>query len=193
MNWKFRVLAVNHPAKSGQHRILSCIRMTDAQPPAPRRSLDRIDRRILRALQDDGRISNVDLARKVGLSPTPCLERVRRLEADGFIRGYAARLDAAKLGMGLLVYVQVTLDRTTTTIFDRFRQGVLGIPEVLECHMVAGGFDYLLKLRVPDMAAYRAVLGDRLGKLPGLLQTHSYFVMEEIKDNPAIPVAEPRG
>jgi Lrp/AsnC family leucine-responsive transcriptional regulator len=159
----------------------------------PRRSLDRTDRRILRALQEDGRISNVELARKVGLSPTPCLERVRRLESDGFIRGYAARLDAAKLGQGLLVYVQVTLDRTTTTIFDRFRQGVLGIPEVLECHMVAGGFDYLLKLRVPDMAAYRAVLGDRLGKLPGLLQTHSYFVMEEIKDNPAIPIAEPRG
>ena len=98
--------------------------------------------------------------------------------------------DVVRLGMGLLVYVQVTLDRTTTTIFDRFRQGVLAIPEVLECHMVAGGFDYLLKLRVPDMAAYRAVLGDRLGKLPGLLQTHSYFVMEEVKDAPAIPIAE---
>lgn len=161
-------------------------------PSSPRRSLDRTDRRILRALQADGRMSNVELARKVGLSPTPCLERVRRLESDGFIRGYAARLDAAKLGMGLLVYVQITLDRTTTTIFDRFRQGVLGIPEVLECHMVAGGFDYLLKLRVPNMSAYRAVLGDRVGKLPGLQQTHSYFVMEEIKDDPAIPIAELR-
>src|SRR6476469_1129877 len=125
--------------------------MTDTALAAPSRSLDRVDRRILRALQEDGRIANVELARKVGLSPTPCLERVRRLESDGFIRGYAARLDAGRLGMGLLVYVQVILDRTTTTIFDRFRQAVLGIPEVLECHMVAGGFDYLLKLRVPDM------------------------------------------
>ena len=165
--------------------------MNDSAPP-PRRALDRVDRRILRTLQEQGRISNVELARKVGLSPTPCLERVRRLESDGFIRGYAARLDAARLGMGMLVYVQVMLDRTTTTIFDRFRQAVLGIPEVLECHMVAGGFDYLLKLRVPDMATYRTVLGERLGKLPGLLQTHSYFVMEEIKDNPAIPIPEPR-
>jgi Lrp/AsnC family leucine-responsive transcriptional regulator len=166
--------------------------VNEAASPAPRRALDRVDRRILRTLQEDGRMSNVELARKVGLSPTPCLERVRRLEGDGFIRGYAARLDAGRLGMGLLVYVQVTLDRTTTTIFDRFRHAVLGIPEVLECHMVAGGFDYLLKLRVPDMAAYRAVLGDRIGKLPGLLQTHSYFVMEEVKDTPAIPIAETR-
>jgi len=166
--------------------------MNEPASLAPRRALDRVDRRILRALQEQGRMSNVELARKVGLSATPCLERVRRLESDGFIRGYAARLDAEKLGMGLLVYVQVTLDRTTTTIFDRFRQAVLGIPEVLECHMVAGGFDYLLKLRVPDMAAYRAVLGDRLGKLPGLQQTHSYFVMEEVKDTPAVPIPEPR-
>lgn len=164
--------------------------MKTIEPVSPVRALDRIDRRILRVLQEQGRISNVELSRKVNLSPTPCLERVRRLESDGYIRGYAARLDAAKLDMGLLVYVQVTLDRTTTTIFDRFRQGVLAIPEVLECHMVAGGFDYLLKLRVPDMAAYRAVLGDKIGKLPGLLQTHSYFVMEEIKDAPAIPIAE---
>jgi Lrp/AsnC family leucine-responsive transcriptional regulator len=164
--------------------------MKDTAPAPPPRALDRIDRRILRVLQEQGRISNVELSRKVNLSPTPCLERVRRLESDGFIKGYAARLDAGRLDMGLLVYVQVTLDRTTTTIFDRFRQGVLAIPEVLECHMVAGGFDYLLKLRVPDMAAYRAVLGDRIGKLPGLLQTHSYFVMEEVKDAPAIPIAD---
>jgi Lrp/AsnC family transcriptional regulator, leucine-responsive regulatory protein len=156
----------------------------------PSRALDRTDRRILRVLQEQGRISNVELARKVNLSPTPCLERVRRLESEGFIKGYAARLDAAKLGMGLVVYVQVTLDRTTTTIFDRFKQGILAIPEVLECHMVAGGFDYILKLRVSDMAAYRAVLGERIGKLPGLLQTHSYFVMEEVKDTPTIAIAE---
>ena len=164
--------------------------MKPAPPAPPPRALDRTDRRILRVLQEHGRVSNVELARKVNLSPTPCLERVRRLERDGFIKGYMARIDPARIGAGLLVYVQVTLDRTTTTIFDRFRQGVLAIPEVLECHMVAGGFDYLLKLRVPDMAAYRAVLGDRIGKLPGLLQTHSYFVMEEVKDTAAIPIAD---
>lgn len=152
------------------------------------KALDAIDRKILRILQEDGRITNVDLSRKVNLSPTPCLERVRRLERDGYILGYRARLNPAKLDSGLLVFAQVTLDRTTPDVFERFKQDVMGVPQVLECHMVAGGFDYLIKVRVADMAAYRLLLGDHLAKLPGILQTHTYVVMEEVKDQPGLPI-----
>ncbi|MEO3432793.1 winged helix-turn-helix transcriptional regulator [Inquilinus sp. CAU 1745] len=152
------------------------------------RALDAIDRKILRILQEDGRITNVDLSRKVNLSPTPCLERVRRLERDGYILGYRARLDPTKLEAGLLIFAQVTLDRTTPDVFERFKQDVMDVPQVLECHMVAGGFDYLIKVRVADMAAYRLLLGDYLAKLPGILQTHTYVVMEEVKDQPGLPI-----
>lgn len=139
-------------------------------------------------LQQHGRISNVDLARQVNLSPTPCLERVRRLERDGYILGYSARLNPDKVGAALLLFVQVTLDRTTPDVFERFRDEVQRIPEVLECYMVAGGFDYLLKIRIADMAAYRGVLGEMLTTLPGVLQTHTYVVMENVKDSPLLPL-----
>jgi Lrp/AsnC family leucine-responsive transcriptional regulator len=157
-------------------------------PEAEERRLDRIDRRILATLQTDGRISNVALARQVNLSPTPCLERVRRLERAGYVTGYAALLDPAKLGVSLLVFVQVTLDRTTPDVFARFAEAVAPIPEVRECHMVAGGFDYLLKIRVADMEAYRRVLGEGLAAIPGVAQTHSYVVMEAVKDSHALPI-----
>lgn len=150
--------------------------------------MDRTDRKILMALQAEGRISNVELARRVNLSPTPCLERVRRLEREGYIQGYAARLDPEKLGAGLLILVQVTLDRTTPDVFERFREAITRLPEVLECHMVAGGFDYLLKIRAKDMTSYRRILGEDLTALPGVLQTHTYVVMESVKDSTAIEV-----
>lgn len=157
--------------------------MTDRKP------LDRIDRNILRILQDYGRLSNVDLAKMINLSPTPCLERVRRLEAAGYINGYRAVLDPAKLDQALMIFVQITLDRTTPDVFDIFKDRVLEFPEVVECHMVAGGFDYLLKIRVKDMAAFRYFLGEQLTSLPGVLTTHSYVVMEGVKegDNVNIP------
>lgn len=151
------------------------------------RSLDRIDRQILRILQRDGRISNVDLAKSVYLSPTPCLERVRRLEREGYIEGYTARLDPHRLGAGLVMLVEVTLDRTTPEEFARFHETIAVIPEVMECFMVAGGFDYMLKIRVADMTAYRNLLGDKLTALPGVLQTHTYVVMEEVKNTPYLP------
>lgn len=152
--------------------------------------LDRIDRKILSSLQAEGRLSNVELARQVGLSPTPCLERVRRLERDGYIRGYGARLDAEKLDAGMLVFVQVTLERTTPDIFDRFAEAVQRLEEVAECHMVAGGFDYLLKVRVKDMAAYRRFLGEGLTALASVRETHTYVVMEAVKDGREIPVPQ---
>ena len=149
---------------------------------------DRIDLRILLQLQQDGRTSISQLARDVHLTVTPTLERVRRLEAAGYIDGYFARLNPRKLGLGLLAYVEVMLDRTTPDAFDRFKSAMLSYEEVMECHMVAGGFDYLLKVRVKDMESYRSFLGDRVASLRGVQQTHTYFVMEEVKSTHAIVV-----
>lgn len=150
--------------------------------------LDVIDRKILQTLQREGRISNVDLARRVHLSPTPCFERVRRLEQGGYIQRYVAQLDPQRLGMGLLAFVEVSLDKTSPLAFERFREIVADLPEVQECHMVAGGFDYLLKVRVTDMLAYRRFLGERISALPGVSRTHTYFVMEETKSTQEIPI-----
>ncbi len=147
----------------------------------PSASLDRIDRKLLARLQQDGRAPVSQLAREVNLTVTPVLERVRRLESAGYIEGYFARLNARKLGLGLLAYVEVSLDRTTPDAFERFKQIMLAHDEVMECHMVAGGFDYLLKVRVTDMENYRRFLGDRIASVRGVQQTHTYFVMEEVK------------
>ena len=143
--------------------------------------LDRIDKRILAHLQEDGRISNLKLAEAVALSPTAVLARVQRLTREGYILGYEARLNPALLGAGLLVFVEVLLDRTTPNVFDEFRAAVQVRPEILECHMVAGGFDYLVKTRVADMEAYRAFAGTVLWRLPGVRETRTYAVMEEVK------------
>ncbi len=151
-------------------------------------ALDRIDLRILAALQADGRISNLKLAETVALSPTAVLARVQRLTRGGFIVGYHAELNAAKLGRGLVVFVEVLLDRTTPNVFDEFKAAVQVHDEVMECHMVAGGFDYLLKTRMADMAAYRAFAGRVLWQLPGVRETRTYAVMEEVKSGTALPL-----
>ena len=150
--------------------------------------LDRIDLRLLAMLQQDGRASNLRLAETVGLSPTAVLARVQRLTRDGFILGYEARLDPHKLGRGFIVFVEVLLDRTTANVFDEFKAAVQVHDEVLECHMVAGGFDYLLKTRMADMAAYRAFAGTVLWQLPGVRETRTYAVMEEVKSDGVLPV-----
>jgi Lrp/AsnC family transcriptional regulator, leucine-responsive regulatory protein len=150
--------------------------------------VDDADLRILRVLQADGRITNADLAQQVGLSAAACHERVRRLKDRGVIRGYAALLDPVQLDRPLLIFVEVYLDRSTPDVFDAFARAVRRTPEVLECHMVAGGFDYLIKARVRDMDAYRAFLGDVLTRMPGIRQTHTYAVMEEIKATVALPI-----
>lgn len=143
--------------------------------------LDRIDLRILDVLQRDGRISNLKLAEAVALSPTAVLARVQRLTRDGYILGYEARLNPLKLGAGMLVFVEVLLDRTTPNVFEQFKAAVQVRPEILECHMVAGGFDYLIKTRAADMTAFRAFAGSVLWQLPGVRETRTYAVMEEIK------------
>ena len=152
------------------------------------RILDRTDHKILRRLQENGRITNVDLARSVNLSPTPCLERVRRLESEGYILDYVALLNPKKLGAGVIIFIQVLLDRTSSGVFERFKKQVNLCPEIVECHMVAGGFDYLLKVRTSSMVEYRDFLGQTLAKLSDIKQTHTYVVMEEVKSTHAITV-----
>ncbi|HEY0923817.1 Lrp/AsnC ligand binding domain-containing protein [Rheinheimera pacifica] len=155
--------------------------------PVKTKGLDRIDISILDTLQRDGRIANVDLAKKVNLSASPCIDRVKRLEKEGYIDGFGARLNAAKLGFGTAAFIQVTLDRTTSEVFDKFRDAVVQIPQVAECHMVAGGFDYLLKLRLPNMDAYRSILS-LIVDLPGVAQTHTYVVIEQVKSDTGLPL-----
>ena len=154
--------------------------------------MDGPDARILEILQHDGRITLADLAEKVGLSPTATGERLRRLSRDGVVTGYSARIDPQRVGLGLLVFVEVSLDKTTPDDFERFAQAVRRTPEVLECHMVAGGFDYLVKARIADMAAYRHFLGDVLLSLPGVRETRTYAVIEEVKAGGPLPVRSGR-
>lgn len=154
------------------------------------RTLDRIDRRILTLLQQDGRMAMKDLSEQVGLSITPCIDRVKRMERDGVITGYYARVDPAQLGASLLVFVEITLDHKNGNMFEKFRREVLKVPEVLECHLVSGDFDYLIKARIGEMSDYRKILGNVLLQLPGAVQSKSYVVMEEVKESLTIPIAE---
>lgn len=150
--------------------------------------LDRTDRHILTVLQADGRISNVALAKKVNLTPTPCLERVRRLEQQGFITGYTALLNPRMVEAGLLVFVEISLLRNSPDAFSEFRREASKLTGILECHLVSGNFDYLIKARVKDMDEYRKLLGEKILALPGVSDSRSYVVMEEVKESTAIPV-----
>jgi len=150
------------------------------------RKLDQIDIEILSILQADGKTTNVSLAKQVHLSATPCLERVKALENEGFITGYSANLSAPRLGLGMVVFVWILLDRTTEEAFENFKAAVMKVPEIQECHMVTGGFDYLLKVRVTDMTTYRSFLGHVLSNISGIKETHSYPAMEEIKDTSSL-------
>lgn len=151
------------------------------------RGLDRIDLIILDTLQMDGRISNVDLAKKVNLSPSPCLDRVKRLETEGYIERYGAHLNAKKLKYGMSAFIQVTLDRTNKDVFARFRSEVVKIKEIAECHMVAGGFDYLLKIRFENMDDYREAV-EMIVELPAVAHTNTYVVMEHVKRDVGVQV-----
>ena len=156
--------------------------------PSQGKTLDRIDLRILSALQDNGRITNTQLAEKVGLSATPCAERVKTLERLGYISSYNARLNPQLLDLELLVFVEITLTRTSPDVFADFSAAIVKLPQVLECHLVSGNFDYLLKARVEDMAAYRKLLGETLLTLPGVADSRTYVVMEEVKEAQTLPI-----
>ena len=150
--------------------------------------LDRIDRNIVRLLQHNARMAHTELARRVGLSTTPCKERVRRLEREGVIQHYQAVLDPAALDRALVVFVQIRLNRTSQDIFEEFTAAALDLPEVQECYLVSGNFDYLIKARVADMNAYRDLLGETLLTLPGVQESTSYVVMEQVKESLMLPV-----
>jgi len=153
------------------------------------RPLDKIDLSILDSLQKNSRITNVDLARQVNLSASPCLDRVRRLEAEGYIKRYGAVLNASKLKFGLTAYVEVTLDKSTSDVFETFAEKVQTIKQIAECDMVAGGFDYLLKIRISDMAEYRSVLG-KVVDINGVAKNHTYVVIEKIKVDVGLPILD---
>ncbi len=146
------------------------------------------DRAILAILQKEGRLSNVELAKRVNLSPSPCLERVRRLEQQGFISRYKAVLNPEKLDLAMIAYIEVTLSKTSRAAFSEFVADVSKIDEIVECHMVAGGFDFLLKVRVKDMSHYRHLLSEVLVDLPHLGQTHTYVVIEQNKETTDLPI-----
>lgn len=150
--------------------------------------MDRIDLKILGELQADARISMVELSRRVGLSKTPCAERVRRLEKQGVIRGYHAVLDPEAVGAEHVAVVQVLLSSTTAPDLQRFNEAVRNIPEIESCLMIAGDFDYLLRVRTRDIAEYRRVMGERISALPCVKQTHTYVVMEVVKDDRRLPM-----
>ena len=154
------------------------------------RELDKIDQHILRVLQEEGRISFTELGERVGLSTTPCTERVRRLERDGVITGYHARLDPQQVGAGLLVFVEISLAYKSGDIFEGFRNAALRLPNVLECHLVSGDFDYLIKARISEMASYRKLLGSTLLTMPNVRDSKSYIVMEEVKETLSLPIGD---
>ncbi len=151
--------------------------------------LDRIDRNILIELQKNGKITNSELATRVGLSASPCLERVRRLESQGYITGYHAKVAPHKLGAAMLVFIEITLSKTSVDIFNEFAAAIKQYDDIQECHLVSGNFDFLLKARVADMSKYRKLLGDTLLRLPGVSESRTYVVMEEIKESSQVKIS----
>lgn len=143
---------------------------------------DRFDLAIIKELQINARITITELASRVGLSKTPCQVRMRRLQHEGYILGYTALINRSKLGDKHIAFVQVTLNDTKTRALDAFNRAVRGIAEVEQCHMIAGSFDYLLKVRTADMETYRAILGEKISSLPHVVQTSTFVVMESVKD-----------
>lgn len=150
--------------------------------------LGSIDKKILRELQKEGRITFAELARRVGLSTSPCLERVKRMEREGVIEGYTALLNPDYLDAGLVVFVQIRLSRNSQDIFEEFKVSALKLEDVQECYLVSGNFDYLIKARVPDMESYRRFLGVSLLTLPGVQESTSYVVMEQVKETMNISI-----
>lgn len=149
--------------------------------------LDRIDLGILRALQADGRLTNAELASRVNVSPATCHRRTQRLFDDGFITGVAAQIAPEPVGLGAVFMVGVVLDRSTPESFATFEAAVVKMKEVLDCNLVAGDFDYLLKIRVRDLSDFNKLHGKQLIALPGVRQTRTFFVMKEVKDNAPLP------
>jgi len=154
----------------------------------PNDDLDAIDRRILAALQADGRLSNVDLAEKVGLSPSPCLRRVNRLEREGYVEGYRGVLGRKRIGLGLTVFVGVKIEGHADDRATTFEEDAVAFPEVVACHMVAGDADYLLEVTVPDLDAYQRFLVGKLLNLPLVREVKSTIAIQSLKAGAVLPL-----
>lgn len=152
-------------------------------------SLDKIDKRILKEMQNNGRISYVELGKIVGLSTSPCLERVRRLEKYGYIKSYTANLNPELLGSGLLIFVEINLTYRKADVFNEFKKAVEKWPQIQECHLVSGDFDYLLKIRIENIAIYRQLLGDILHTLPDVRESRTMVVMETASETSKIDLS----
>lgn len=151
-------------------------------------NLDRVDRLLLQLLQEDGRRTVLDLAQRVGLSPTGASQRIKRLFGEGFIRAVRAVLEPSKIGRGTVVFIEVRLDHTAPHVFDRFAEAVAKAPEIIECHMVIGGFDYLVKARIADMATFQEFLQRVILPLPGVRETHSFASIGDLKPDALLPL-----
>jgi len=150
--------------------------------------LDRIDRKILALLQTNARVTNIELADQVGLSPSPCLRRVRELEERGVVRRYVTLVDATKVGLPVSVFVNVTLDRQIETALEKFEDAILKRPEVMECYLMTGDFDYLLRVVTADLSAYERFLVENLTRVPGVSSIRSSFALKQVKYSTALPL-----
>ncbi|MBV6272814.1 Lrp/AsnC ligand binding domain-containing protein [Alcaligenaceae bacterium CGII-47] len=155
-----------------------------------KRDLDAIDKKILTLLQQDGRATNQWLAKQIDLSPTPCLERVRRLEHEGFIQGYRAVVAPDAVGYPMLIFALISFDRAIDGVYEKFRAGISQIKEIVECYMITGDVDFVMKIRTADISAFRELLEEKILKLPGVRITHSYVVMHEAKVGGTVPIAD---
>ena len=155
----------------------------------PEQGFDATDRRILEVLQDDARIANVDLARQVNLSPSPCLRRVRRLEEEGFVRGYVSLLDPAAIGLPVSVFVQVSLEKQVDEALEQFERAIVARPEVMECYLMTGDSDYLLRVVAPDIAAFQRFLLDHLTRIPEVASIKSSFALKQVSYRTALPLS----
>ena len=151
--------------------------------------LDTTDCKILECLQDDARIANVDLARQVNLSPSPCLRRVRRLEEEGYVRGYVSLLDPAAIGLPVSVFVQISLERQVDDALEEFERQIVSRPEVMECYLMTGDSDCLLRVVAPDIAAFQRFLLDHLTRIPGVASIKSSFALKQVSYRTALPLS----
>ena len=174
-------------SKKALHRAT---RSKAALVPRPRAQLDGFDRKILRALIDNARATNVQIADKVGLSEAPCSRRIRRLEAEGVIKRYSAQLDADAVGIGFVAFVTLVLDYVTASTAERFYQEIRAIPEVMSCYIVSGGYDAILHVAATDSQSYSEIVFNRLRRIPGVKDVRSSFVMRVIKESPSLPLIE---
>ena len=159
----------------------------------PNIDIDKIDRQILAELQLDARIANVALAERVGLSPSPCLRRVKRLEATGIIRRYSAVVDPARAGLGLSCFISVTLERTVEQALEVFEAAIVERPEILECWPITGEADFLLKIVTADLGAYERLMRDHLLRIPGISSTKTSFLLTPVKNETALPLGKEAG